>query len=413
MVFYYYHPFDGYIDGNPLPTTNPNDRQELSKAIMRYKTNFDSADSRHKSARGALNEARARTQKMQAVAKHAQKAVAVATGLLKKKKAVNSASEASGKGAKNLDAVDMERAASHVKDAIAAFHKTAEKRRDQLNQKRNSSASSTWVQSLPGLPGPLKKSLWHKMHRRRQQIVLRPSLESLTSELRGTVKLAMRVAPGKKKDSKSIREEQLKAERLLYLAMHPVAPEELPPSVPPSGSSSELSWAEPGWQLRLDVPKTTRSNGILPCAPAFPVFNKNLAELCSAPGRQAASFSRTSHLRCLASNLSAVATATSLAETNPSVSPDGKSCTPVTQLSQSHSFYLARFETYTPLCFTFQFGSCSYGWRPSKYFCGRIAYWLHFSSCASFEAVIICPQTQIVYFGQQNDLGSGSSSSGS
>ena len=81
--------------------------------------------------------------------------------------------------------------------------------------------------------------------------------------------------------------------------------------------------APTGWLLRLDVPEQNRSGQILPCAPSFPVFNSNLAELCSAPGRQSAAFSRTSQLRCLASNLSAVATATSLAETNPSVSSGG------------------------------------------------------------------------------------------
>lgn len=312
-------------DGNPLPTTNPNDHQELTKAIARYKSNIDTAESRNKAARASLNEARSRTQKMQAVAKHAQKAVTVATGLLKKKKAMN---ESKGRGGKPVDNVELERAAGRVKDVIVAFRKTAEKRRDQLNQKRNSSASSTWVQSLPGLPGPLKKSLWHKMHRRRQQIVLRPSLESLTAELRSTVEATLKAAlqSGKKRSSKFIEEEVLRAEQSLYLAMHPAAPKEALPSVPPSGSSSD-KWAEPGWQLNLDVPsRETDSSRILPCSPAFPVLSKNLAELNSAPGRQAAAFNRTSHLRCLESNLSAVATATSLAETNPSVSSERKSC---------------------------------------------------------------------------------------
>ena len=54
-----------------------NDRQELAKAVMRYKSNLESANNRNKQARNALNEARVRTQKMQALAKQAQKAVAV------------------------------------------------------------------------------------------------------------------------------------------------------------------------------------------------------------------------------------------------------------------------------------------------------------------------------------------------
>jgi hypothetical protein len=40
----------------------------------------------------------------------------------------------------------------------------------------------------------------------------------------------------------------------------------------------------------------------------------------SAPGRQAASLIQTTHLRALASELSVVAKATSLAETNPALS---------------------------------------------------------------------------------------------
>jgi hypothetical protein len=79
-----------------------------------------------------------------------------------------------------------------------------------------------------------------------------------------------------------------------------------------------------GWHLVLDVPKESSST-LLPRAELPPLVQKNLSELHSAPGRQAASLIRTTHLRSLAAPLSAVATATSLAETNPSVavSSDG------------------------------------------------------------------------------------------
>jgi hypothetical protein len=76
----------------------------------------------------------------------------------------------------------------------------------------------------------------------------------------------------------------------------------------------------------LDVPKFDNRNKILPQKPAFPLLEKIISELNSAPGRQAASMIRTTHLRSLEAQLSAVATATSLAETNPSmaVSSEGK-----------------------------------------------------------------------------------------
>ena len=49
------------------------------------------------------------------------------------------------------------------------------------------------------------------------------------------------------------------------------------------------------------------------------MVEKNLSEILSAPGRQAASLTRTTHLRSLAAPLSAIATVTSLSETNPAV----------------------------------------------------------------------------------------------
>lgn len=75
----------------------------------------------------------------------------------------------------------------------------------------------------------------------------------------------------------------------------------------------------------LDVAKEMRST-ILPCANVQPLVQRNLSEIYSAPGRQAASMMRTSHLRALEEPLSAVGTATSLAETNPSmaITSDGK-----------------------------------------------------------------------------------------
>lgn len=272
--------------------------------------------------------------------KEAQRAAIAASAAAKRKKALQKESRS-----KLRDVDETELASIRVKDTIAALSITADKRRDQLNQKRNSSTSSTWVQTLPGLPGPLRKSLWYKMHRRRQQIVLRPSLESLRADLRRSVSKKL-LASGLKNDA--LEAELLKAEQSFLLAIHPVAPAGDPlPSVP-----SSTSWAEPGsfmygrrfieirlfclvltlfvfhfkgWHLVLDAP-TPRASTILPCAEAPALVQKNLSELHSAPGLQAAALIKTTHLRSLASPLSAVATATSLAETNPSVAvfSDGK-----------------------------------------------------------------------------------------
>jgi hypothetical protein len=71
--------------------------------------------------------------------------------------------------------------------------------------------------------------------------------------------------------------------------------------------------------LDLDVPTTKTCDEILPRSAIYPVLQRNLCELYSAPGRQAASMLRSTHLRSLESPLSAIATATSLAEFNPSM----------------------------------------------------------------------------------------------
>lgn len=72
------------------------------------------------------------------------------------------------------------------------------------------------------------------------------------------------------------------------------------------------------------MPKVGKSDGILPRSAAFPLIQRNLSELYSAPGRQAASMLRQTHLRSLEYQLSAIATATSLAEFNPSMAVSSK-----------------------------------------------------------------------------------------
>jgi hypothetical protein len=214
-----------------------------------------------------------------------------------------------------------------VKDVIAALQKTADRRRDQSNQKKSSSVSSAWIQSFHGLSNSLKKSLWHKIHRRKQQIVLRPTQESLLDEMKTSVAGAIAAGhSGRSTQKRAVLEEELlKAEQMYLLAIHPVAESELS-SVPPSRNTG--SWTEPGWKLVLDVPLAEeRSRSILPCAQSFPLLDTNLSEIASAPGRQAASMVRASYLRCLASPLSTFAVASSPAETNAMLSLNSKSQT--------------------------------------------------------------------------------------
>ena len=189
------------------------------------------------------------------VLKQTQRAAATASIILRKKKAMLAESKASRGGLlrpKISETAETERAAVRVKEVIGALGLVAQKRRDQLNQKRSSSTSSSWVQTLPGLPGPLRKSLWHKMHRRRQQIVLRPSPESQISELRSSVSQKLSsLQYGRRPPKENWAEEELiKAEQLFLLAVHPLAPSTGAPSSVPTSSSNDL-WAEPGMQSHI------------------------------------------------------------------------------------------------------------------------------------------------------------------
>lgn len=210
-----------------------------------------------------------------------------------------------------LETADQDRASLRVKDVIECLRKTAEIRRENMNDKKSGNASNTWVQSFPDLPTSLKKSLWHKMHRRKHQIVLRPSPESMMNQLRSHVSESRKSQQDKR--TSSLDEDLIRAEKLFLLATHPIGLVEL--STTPVTKTGE-NWAEPGWHLVLDVPEqpSTDSSRILPCYPSFPLLEKNLSEIASAPGRQAASFLKPSHFRCLASPLSTVGVASSPAE---------------------------------------------------------------------------------------------------
>jgi hypothetical protein len=136
---------------------------------------------------------------------------------------------------------------SGVSDTIGYLELTAGLRRDELNTKRNSSTSSAWVQSLPAVPGPLKRSFWYKMHRRRQQIVLRPTFTSLLSDLKKRLQKDLKnhfAASNVTSDVPHdiVESEFIRAEQKYLLATHPIAPEggEIP------ASPSSTSWAEPG-----------------------------------------------------------------------------------------------------------------------------------------------------------------------
>jgi len=250
--------------------------------------------------------------------RQATKAATAAATSLKKKRAQISDARSNRSRPRVSETAEAERASTRVADVIGALQKTAEGRREQLNQKRSSAASSTYVQSLPGLSSALKKSLWHKMHRRQQKIVLRPNMEFILSDMKETVEATAFYARERSSRKHSTKEEiALRAEQLFLLSAFPEQGSPASPSTPPSDSHAE--WAEPGWKINLDVPEEERrgSRSLLPRVHIPSVMQKNLSEYSSAPGRQAASLIKTTHLQALNTPLSAAAQAISLAETSP------------------------------------------------------------------------------------------------
>jgi F0F1-type ATP synthase membrane subunit b/b' len=293
-----------YVDGRtPVATISHADQQKLVNVLSRIKTNFATAENRAKQFKKATTEARKVGSEARIMAERAASAVALVENALKEAK---NKSGSNGKHGKNQveDRVDA---------VLSVIHLTAEKRRHQPSMKKDSKSPQLW--EIPGISESLKESLRHKMQRRRLSIVLRPTRASMLAELGRMLK-----GESFQKQSISKRHDtelppDLRAEQLLLLALHPTAPSPALPSVPPYSSSD--MWAEPGWQVELDVPDDDPHRGVvLPFSSSAPFLQRQLSECNSVPGRQAASLIRPCQLRTLETPLSTVAQASAPAETH-------------------------------------------------------------------------------------------------
>lgn len=309
-----------YIDGQPIKTSRESDRQQLLKAIAKYNANIESTIQHEKNAHKALDETRLRLQKLQTLANSSKKNAAVATTVLKRKKNALISSRSGSKQSKVSETTGQEMAAARVKDIKMTLSLVAKKRREQATRNKTSSSTASILNSLPDISNALKKSLWHRLHRRKQAVVLRPTPEVLLNKLLATVEAAADGGGKKGRNPKSqekLEKELLRAEQLFLLAMHPFADGTLP-AVPPFKSNEP--WAEPGWKLDLSVGRRGVGRTLLPCAEIFPLLEKNLAEISTAPGRQAAFLIQNSTFHGVSSPLSRLATLTSPAETKISIS---------------------------------------------------------------------------------------------
>jgi hypothetical protein len=214
---------------------------------MKYKTNVENAEKRERAGNHKLGEIKAMVQKQSQAVMQARRATAVATTALKKKRILLTESSGASRSKAGSAMREMEKASrtsTRVKDVMKVLALAAQKRRDTLHKKRSSNQSTTWVQNWPGLNGPLRKSLWYKMHRRRQQIVLRPPTDYFVSDLREIVakRCSEEEATRSNASKIDVNEEVIKAEQKFLLQLHPT----LPKGEKVSFSSSSDNWAEPG-----------------------------------------------------------------------------------------------------------------------------------------------------------------------
>eukprot|EP00541_Cyclophora_tenuis_P002378 CAMPEP_0116544506 /NCGR_PEP_ID=MMETSP0397-20121206/2154_1 /TAXON_ID=216820 /ORGANISM="Cyclophora tenuis, Strain ECT3854" /LENGTH=100 /DNA_ID=CAMNT_0004068723 /DNA_START=302 /DNA_END=601 /DNA_ORIENTATION=- len=100
------------------------------------------------------------------------------------------------------------------------------------------------------------------MHRRRrQQVVLRPSMDYLLNDMKFEVEANTKVTRNEPDKKANAAKAVMRAEQLFLLATHPVARQKGLSIRPPS--QPHEPWAEPGWHLNLDVPKPDKKSTIL------------------------------------------------------------------------------------------------------------------------------------------------------
>ena len=187
-----------------------------------------------------------------------------------------------------------------TKDMMTMLYSVFQNRRSQLDS--NDGIKKSLHSTLSSYSDSRKKLLWDKREQWRVTIILRPSRSSILNEIKKTIVNISESNP--RKSEISLEEENIRAEKMLLLSLHPQSPINLSPSVPPSTISTSKIWAEPGWQLVLNPEGHTQRSSILQSNCGGQLLRRLSAEYSSAPGHQAASFVRPSHLRNLMNPLS-------------------------------------------------------------------------------------------------------------
>lgn len=322
----------GYFnaDGSLSSMTPQEYRERLLAMLDKYRQTLDAHNRSVAELEERVKEAKAAESALKRGLSQAKKKAGSAENSLqkaiKKAEAEKDLSSSQSPKAPSIVAEDEEEdiAKARVGGVLDILRLTADKRRSNLELRRHNNYRIAWKDDevdAEDWPESLKRSLVMKMQRRRVQITLRPSKTSILSDVRlEAKKWNQNQGADAKARAKTPLEQAIRAEQLLLLSLHPTGePPRLPPA-PHTPSSSER-WAEPGWQLALDVPvKEPIAAGILPSSMAArhdSLLETLLPESLSAPGRQTALMMRQSMMRLLCNPLSDLSRASAPAETHP------------------------------------------------------------------------------------------------
>eukprot|EP00970_Alexandrium_tamarense_P005592 scaffold907_cov167-Alexandrium_tamarense.AAC.2 len=309
-------------DGTPSPRVNQGSQQKLLTAMYKYQGAFETTKEKEAALRVALEDARATLLAKKTQLKRADATAKALEASLRKARQ----SSSHGKST-SIDDLDEEKiSGNRIENIINAILQTAEKRRSQVNRKKNISGHCpVWEEALSGVVSDdTKVSFAQKMQRRRINTILRPSHTSIIREVKKTI--------SESRDHTNVQrhyfdndtddeflDPTLRAEQLLLLSLHPESPMPPLPTIPASSSANQ-PWAEPGWHVSVDfLPQVRNEFSILP-QDAEGHLARAANSICCSTGRQVASFIKPRHLRMLTSDapMSFVSQASAPAETHPS-----------------------------------------------------------------------------------------------
>jgi len=292
-----------FFSSDGIPTRSEENHQKLNQAICKYEAATKEAQARNELATEKYREA---TMKVESLTEEYKKAFKDFQKASRNCKLQDSSS---------CD-IDI-----NADDMSTILQIVFEKRRkywgsNQQKAEHEATMENNGEESNESSHQFLEKNFLDKMKQKYKTIVLRPTESSMLEEvLTMTDKSMEKKAAGAKLTEADLLESRIRAEQLFVLSLHPASPSPPLSSIPPSSSSSDQRWAEPGWHVVLGVNNNSKSEGsILPCDDAGNIV-RDLTNKCgSVSGRQVASIFSPFQLKNLMNEMSEISRRSAPAE---------------------------------------------------------------------------------------------------